>query len=131
MSRRDPAVSLRQMRDHAHEDVELVRGRSRTDTIVRGDLAGPRGQRFRREGQTRDAGRDTGRALRPRGFLYGLCPDRGQVRLKPDTTYMFARVKANKSSACSASSALIVGFHRAFVFSWSRQKNGDDLSTVA
>src|SRR2546426_11746013 len=31
MSRRDPAVSLRQMRDHAHEVVELVRGRSRSD----------------------------------------------------------------------------------------------------
>jgi uncharacterized protein with HEPN domain len=31
MSRRDPAVSLRQMRDHAHEAVELVRGRGRSD----------------------------------------------------------------------------------------------------
>ena len=31
MSRRDPAVSLRQMRDHAQEAVELVRGRSRSD----------------------------------------------------------------------------------------------------
>jgi uncharacterized protein with HEPN domain len=31
MSRRDPVVSLRQMRDHAHEVVELVRGRSRSD----------------------------------------------------------------------------------------------------
>lgn len=31
MSRRDPAVSLRQMRDHAREALELVRGRSRSD----------------------------------------------------------------------------------------------------
>jgi uncharacterized protein with HEPN domain len=31
MSRRDPVVSLRQMRDHAREAVELVRGRSRSD----------------------------------------------------------------------------------------------------
>jgi uncharacterized protein with HEPN domain len=31
MSRRDPAVSLRQMRDHAHEVMALVRGRSRRD----------------------------------------------------------------------------------------------------
>lgn len=31
MSRRDPAVSLRQMRDHANEVVELVRGRNRSD----------------------------------------------------------------------------------------------------
>jgi uncharacterized protein with HEPN domain len=31
MSRRDPAASLRQMRDHAQEVVELVRGRSRND----------------------------------------------------------------------------------------------------
>lgn len=31
MSRRDPAVSLRQMRDHADEAVTLMRGRSRGD----------------------------------------------------------------------------------------------------
>jgi uncharacterized protein with HEPN domain len=31
MSRRDPTVSLRQMRDHADEVVELVRGRNRRD----------------------------------------------------------------------------------------------------
>jgi hypothetical protein len=31
MSRRDPAVSLGQMRDHAQEAIELVRGRDRTD----------------------------------------------------------------------------------------------------
>jgi uncharacterized protein with HEPN domain len=31
MSRRDPLVSLRQMRDHAREVVELVRGRNRSD----------------------------------------------------------------------------------------------------
>lgn len=31
MSRRDPAISLRQMRDHAQEVIELVRGRSRSD----------------------------------------------------------------------------------------------------
>ena len=31
MSRRDPSVSLRQMRDHAQEVVELVRGRNRSD----------------------------------------------------------------------------------------------------
>jgi uncharacterized protein with HEPN domain len=31
MSRRDPAISLRQMRDHAHEAVDLVRGRRRAD----------------------------------------------------------------------------------------------------
>jgi uncharacterized protein with HEPN domain len=31
MSRRDPEVSLRQMRDHAQEVVEFVRGRSRRD----------------------------------------------------------------------------------------------------
>ena len=31
MSQRDPAVSLRQMRDHAQEVVDLVRGRSRRD----------------------------------------------------------------------------------------------------
>ena len=31
MSRRDPAVSFRQMRDHAQEVIELVRGRSRYD----------------------------------------------------------------------------------------------------
>ena len=31
MSRRDPAISLRQMRDHAQEVIELVRERSRSD----------------------------------------------------------------------------------------------------
>jgi len=31
MSRHDPSVSLRQMRDHAHELAGLVRGRSRGD----------------------------------------------------------------------------------------------------
>ena len=31
MSRRDPAVSLRQMLEHAQEAVELIRGRSRGD----------------------------------------------------------------------------------------------------
>ena len=31
MSRRDPAVSLRQMREHAQEVIALVRGRSRGD----------------------------------------------------------------------------------------------------
>jgi len=31
MSRRDPATSLRQMRDCAREVVDLVRGRSRSD----------------------------------------------------------------------------------------------------
>ena len=31
MSRHDPSVSLRQMRDHAHEVAELMRGRSRGD----------------------------------------------------------------------------------------------------
>ena len=31
MSRHDPTVSLRQMRDHAHEVAELVRGRTRGD----------------------------------------------------------------------------------------------------
>ena len=31
MSRHDPSVSLRQMRDHALEVIELVRGRSRGD----------------------------------------------------------------------------------------------------
>ena len=31
MSRHDPSVSLRQMRDHAHEVAELMRGRSRSD----------------------------------------------------------------------------------------------------
>ena len=31
MSRHDPSVSLRQMRDHAHEVAELVRGRTRSD----------------------------------------------------------------------------------------------------
>ena len=39
MSRRDPAVSLRQMRDHVHEVVELVRGRSRCDLDSDGLLA--------------------------------------------------------------------------------------------
>ncbi len=66
MSRRDPAVSLQQMRDHAHEVVELVRGRSRSDldsdrllalAIVRlleiiGEAAGrvPAGEQARRPG---------------------------------------------------------------------------------
>ena len=31
MSRRDPAASLQQMRDHAREAIELVRGRTRSD----------------------------------------------------------------------------------------------------
>ena len=31
MSRHDPSVSLRHMRDHAHELVDIVRGRSRGD----------------------------------------------------------------------------------------------------
>jgi uncharacterized protein with HEPN domain len=31
MSRRDPRISLRQMRDHAQEAIELVRGRDRSD----------------------------------------------------------------------------------------------------
>lgn len=31
MSRRDPSVSLRQMRDHARAVIELVRGRTRAD----------------------------------------------------------------------------------------------------
>ncbi len=31
MSLHDPLVSLRQMRDHAHEVIELVRGRKRGD----------------------------------------------------------------------------------------------------
>ena len=31
MSQHDPSVSLRQMRDHAHEVAELVRGRNRGD----------------------------------------------------------------------------------------------------
>lgn len=31
MSRRDPAISLRQMRDHAQEAMDLVRGRDRSD----------------------------------------------------------------------------------------------------
>ena len=31
MSRHDPALSLRQMRDHAHELVALMHGRSRGD----------------------------------------------------------------------------------------------------
>jgi uncharacterized protein with HEPN domain len=31
LSQRDPAISLRQMRDHAQEAVELVRGRRRPD----------------------------------------------------------------------------------------------------
>jgi len=31
MSRRDPATSLRQMRDHAREALELMRDRTRSD----------------------------------------------------------------------------------------------------
>lgn len=31
MSRRDPAVALRQMLDHAREAVEMVRGKTRSD----------------------------------------------------------------------------------------------------
>lgn len=31
MSRHDPSVSLRHMRDHAHELVDITRGRSRAD----------------------------------------------------------------------------------------------------
>jgi uncharacterized protein with HEPN domain len=31
LSRRDPTISLRQMRDHAQEAVDLIRGRGRSD----------------------------------------------------------------------------------------------------
>jgi hypothetical protein len=31
MSRHDPSISLRQMRDHAHELADIVRGHSRGD----------------------------------------------------------------------------------------------------
>ena len=33
MSRHDPSISLRQMRDHAHELADIVRGQSRGDNV--------------------------------------------------------------------------------------------------